>query len=151
MIGPYPFVLSDVELAPNVPRARPRHRAVYLPRRDPFEYYDRLRRVREHVDAHLDQHFDLASAAAAIPMTPHSFGRFFRTHVGLTFREWLTARRLDQAADLLRDHNESVTRVSELVGFATDRTFRRLFHERFGCCPSEFRHRERLERSSPVR
>lgn len=136
------YGFAYAEMAPTdvaIPEAPQHGRPRTAP--DPFEFYDRLRRVRDHVDGHLAQQLDLTAMTNVIPMTPHSFGRFFRDHVGLTFRDWLTARRLDRAAELLRDHNESVTRVSERVGFVADRTFRRRFHDRFGCCPSEFKRR----------
>ena len=118
-----------------------------LARSDPFDYYDRLRRVREHVNRNLERRLDLASVAPAVPMTPHAFGRFFREHVGVTFKEWLNAHRLDRAAALLRDHNHPLNHVSAIVGFSTDRTFRRRFHDRFGCTPSEYRQRVRRSRA----
>ncbi len=110
---------------------------------DPFDYYARLRRVREHVDQHLEEQLDLHSLAPVAAMSPGGFGRFFRQATGLSFHDWLIGRRLERAAVLLRDRNEPIGRVAEAVGFGSERTFRRLFRERFGATPSRFRSRAR--------
>lgn len=110
---------------------------------DPFHYYARLRRVREHVDQHLEEPLDLSSLAPVAAMSVGGFGRFFREATGHSFHDWLVGRRLEQAVVLIRDHNEPIGRVAETVGFGSERTFRRLFQRRFGCTPSRFRSRVR--------
>ncbi len=106
---------------------------------DPFDYYARLRRVREHVDQHLEDHLDLRALAPVAAMSDGGFGRFFREATGQSFHDWLVARRLERAVLLLREHNEPIARVAEAVGFGSERTFRRLFQRRFGSTPSRFR------------
>lgn len=108
-------------------------------KRDPFTYYARLRRVREHVDQHLAEHLDLRALAQIAAMSPGGLGRFFRKATGRSFHDWLGDRRLERAIVLLRNHNEPIGRVAEAVGFGSERTFRRLFQKRFGCTPSRFR------------
>ncbi len=110
---------------------------------DPFGYYARLRRVREHVDQHLDEPLDLHALAPVAAMSAGGFGRFFRKATGQSFHDWLNERRLERAAVLIGDHNEPIGRVAETVGFGSERTFRRLFQGRFGCTPSRFRSQAR--------
>ena len=106
---------------------------------DAFDYYARLRRVREHVDQHLEEHLDLKVLAPVAAMSAGGFGRFFREATGQSFHDWVVGRRLERAEILIRDHNEPIGRVAEAVGFGSERTFRRLFQRRFGCTPSRFR------------
>lgn len=110
---------------------------------DPFDYYARLRRVREHVDQRLKESLDLATLAPVAAMSVGGFGRFFREATGQSLHDWLVGRRLERAVVLIRDHNVPIGRVAEAVGFGSERTFRRLFQERFGCTPSRFRSRVR--------
>ena len=106
---------------------------------DPFAHFERLRRVRSYVDAHLVDELDLATVASVAAMRPSSFGRFFRQRVRMTFRQWLAQCRMERARVLLRESDASVSWVGRQVGFASDRTFRHVFRQRYGCSPSRYR------------
>ncbi len=106
---------------------------------DPFQYYERLRRVEEFVDQNLGEELRLDTAARVAAMRASSFGRFFRQRVGMTFGAWLTIRRVRRACELLRQSNMPVERVGREVGFGGERTFRRSFRLHVGCSASEFR------------
>lgn len=113
-------------------------------RMDPFSHFGRLDRVRRHVDLHIaeDLHADMVAKVAAMSRT--GFSRYFREHVGMTFAGWLAHRRIELACQLLRESNYAVSRIAEAVGFHSERTFRRAFHEEMDCSPSEYR-RKALE------
>lgn len=111
---------------------------------DPFSHFARLDRVRRHVDRHIaeDLHVDALAEVAAMSRT--GFARYFREHVGMTFAGWLAHRRIERACQLLRENNDPVSWIAESVGFHSERTFRRAFHEQMDCSPSEYR-RKSLE------
>ncbi len=106
---------------------------------DPFEYYERLGRVRSYVDDHLEDGLSLAAVAVIAAMTPSSFSRYFRRRVGSSFRSWLTGRCVERAAQLLRESDMTVDQVGKSVGFRGGRTFRRAFQLQFGCSASQYR------------
>ncbi len=106
---------------------------------DPFEYFERLGRVRSYVDDHLEDGLSLAAVAVIAAMTPSSFSRYFRRRVGSSFRSWLTGRRLERAAQLLQESDMTVDQVGKIVGLRGGRTFRRAFQLQFGCCASQYR------------
>lgn len=108
---------------------------------DPFSYFDRLARVQRYVDTRLTEHLDGESVADVAAMSPTGFSRYFRQHVGTTFVVWLAGRRVERACRLLREHNDPVGQVGLSVGFRSERTFRRAFHEHMRCSPSEYRKR----------
>ena len=110
-----------------------------VPPFEPFIFYRRLVKVKDYVDAELDQAIDVASAARIAAMTPQAFGRFFRRATGMSFHRWLVEHRLARAWQLLRDHSDPIQNVAATCGFGSDRTFRRRFHDRFGCTPQEYR------------
>ena len=133
----YGFGFAEMEESSRKPKEGTAHRT--KAGNDPFDYYARLRRVREHVDQHLEEPLDLHALAPVAAMSAGGFGRFFREATGQSFRDWLVGHRLERAVVLLRDHNEPIGRVTEAIGFGSERTFRRLFQGRFGCTPSRFR------------
>ena len=108
---------------------------------DPFSYFERLTRGRQYVDEHLVDHLDADSVADVAAMSPTGFSRYFRQHVGTPFVVWLAHRRVERACRLLQEHNDAVGQVAFAVGFHSERTFRRAFHEHMGCSPSEYRKR----------
>ncbi len=116
---------------------------------DPFSYFERLARIRRYVDEHLVEDLDGDSVAHVAAMSPTGFGRYFRQHVGTTFVVWLAHRRVERACRLLQEHNDAVGRIGYSVGFHSERTFRRIFHDHVGCSPSEYRKRW-LEKTVPM-
>ena len=106
---------------------------------DPFTHFKRLARVRRYVDEHLAEHLDGESVAHIASLSPTAFSRYFRRHVGTTFVMWLANRRVERACRLLRDRSDAVGQIGYAVGFHSERTFRRVFHEHIGCSPSEYR------------
>ena len=106
---------------------------------DPFEYYERLGRVRNYVDDHLEDGLSLAAVAVIAAMTPSSFSRYFRRQVGSSFRSWMTGRRVERAAQLLEESDMTIDQVGRIVGFRGGRTFRRAFQLQLGCSASQYR------------
>ena len=141
----YGFGFAEIEESPQ----EPKQEKIRRPNagNDPFDYYARLRRVREHVDQHLKEPLDLTTLAPVAAMSVGGFGRFFREATGQSLHDWLVGRRLERAVVLIRDHNEPIGRVAEAVGFGSERTFRRLFQGKFGCTPSRFRSEVRDRRA----
>ncbi len=119
------------------------------PGTDPFGRFARLDRVRRHVDRCLAEDLNLDAVAGVAAMSPTGFSRYFREHVGMTFAGWLVHRRIERACQLLRENNEAVSRIAEAVGFHSERTFRRAFHDRMGRSPSEYRRKALDEEQAP--
>ncbi len=117
---------------------------------DPFSYFARLERVRRHVDDHLAEDLDGAAIARVAAMSPTGFSRYFRQHVGMTFAVWLARRRVEHACRELRENNLAVSRIGETVGFHSERTFRRVFHEHMDCSPAQYRKRWLAQRQPPI-
>lgn len=61
---------------------------------------------------------------------------------GTTFREHLTAVRMDRAAELLRQGNLTVREVARRVGYRQPAQFAKAFRRHHGAVPSGYRSRE---------
>jgi AraC family transcriptional regulator, regulatory protein of adaptative response / methylphosphotriester-DNA alkyltransferase methyltransferase len=64
-----------------------------------------------------------------------------------TFREHLTAVRMDRAAEMLLDGQDAVRDVARRVGYRQPAQFAKAFRRRHGVSPSEFREANRASRS----
>ena len=90
-------------------------------------------------------HFEEAARRAS--MTPASFSRFFHRSTGKTFTRFLQDVRLGSARRrLLEDVGSSISEIAFATGFGSLSTFNRLFLERHGISPREWRVQARAPR-----
>lgn len=120
------------------------------PRRSPFDYYERLSRLRTHVSNNLEKELSRDEAASIARMEPAAFSRFFRREVGMTYSTWRTYARLERATELIETRNLPLARIARLTGFQSPRTFRRAFKDRLGVCPQQYRSRHRARMTETV-
>ena len=67
-----------------------------------------------------------------------------------TFREHLTAVRMDRAADMLRSRGLTVREVAHRVGYRQPAQFAKAFRRHHGQAPSDFRASQRFAGTPPV-
>jgi len=108
------------------------------PVRDGLPTY-RLRRVLDHIAAHMDQDLSLAELARTAGMSPHHFAVLFRQRVGTSPHRYVVEQRLEYAKRLLRDRARSVLDVALLSGFESQSHFGRVFRRLVGVTPSAYR------------
>lgn len=63
----------------------------------------------------------------------------FRWFLGATIRDYLESRRIDAAADLLRQSRATVMEIAFAVGYNNLQTFYSAFRRRFACTPDAYR------------
>lgn len=105
----------------------------------------RLRRVLDHIEAHLAEPLGLGELAAAAGLSPFHFSRVFRRATGETPVQYLRARRLEHARQLLLTSDMPVEAVGQACGFGNAAHFSRSFTTLVGIAPGRFR-RERRAR-----
>ena len=99
----------------------------------------RVARVKEYVSAHYMDEIRLEQLAAMVSMSPTAFSRFFKLRTGKSLSDFIVDVRLGAAARKLVDTDEPVSSVCFDCGFNTLSNFNRLFRNRKGCSPTEFR------------
>ena len=65
--------------------------------------------------------------------------RMLKKRTGKNFKELLQLRKLQQAAYLLQNSTLSIDKIIEHIGYENSSYFYRMFHEKYGCSPSEYR------------
>lgn len=104
----------------------------------------RLGPLIDWIDANLQHELTLADMAARAGMSTRTFQRRFRDLTGSSPGEFLLARRLRRACDLLeRQAAISVDDVALAAGFGTPATLRHHFRSRLSTSPAAYRSRFR--------
>ncbi len=102
-----------------------------------------LRRVREHVDSHLETKFDLADLATVASLSRCYFARAFKQSTGATPHRYIMYRRLEKAQQMLAETDLPLAEIALATGFSDQSHFSRQFREHLRTSPSEFRRSNR--------
>lgn len=102
-----------------------------------------LRRVKEHIAAHLGEDLTIEMLASQAGLSVHHFARAFKASVGMPPHRYLLEQRIQKAAELLQSTEQPVTDIALAVGFADQSHFSRSFHWLVGLTPSQFRRAHR--------
>jgi len=119
--------------------ATPRHVRALLPDVNRLAH---LRDAKDLMDRDYAEPLDLDAIAREAGYSRFHFIRAFRDTYGSTPRDYLSARRVERARELLRTANLTVTEVCFPVGFSSLGTFSARFKAQAGLSPSEYRARE---------
>lgn len=92
----------------------------------------------------------IREVATACGVAHAGFVRAFKRSFGVSPRDWLTARRLDRAVELMGDRSLPLTEIAHKVGFSDSSQFNRIFTRFVGRPPGEWR-RESLGIDPPGR
>jgi AraC family transcriptional regulator len=103
------------------------------------ELYQSLVRGRAYLSAHYTDPVSIGAAAEAACMSPYHFNRLFRALFRETPHEYLTALRLHEAKRLLRTTKLPLGDVAFAVGLQQASSFSRLFRQRYGMSPRDYR------------
>jgi AraC family transcriptional regulator len=98
-----------------------------------------VRRIREHIDAHLEQNVGIESLARLADLSQYHFARAFKRSVGMPPHRYLLRRRIERARELLTDTNMTLAEIALMLGFSDQSHFARRFRESVGTTPSAYR------------
>lgn len=98
-----------------------------------------LRRVRQYIDANLEQRIELADLAAVANLSRCHFACAFKQSLGCTPHRYLMSRRLEKARHLLETSDFPIVEIALATGFADQSHFSRCFRAFFGASPMVFR------------
>jgi AraC family transcriptional regulator len=99
----------------------------------------RLKRVDEFIDAHLDGKLSIREIAAHLGLSTGFFNRAFKGAVGKTPHDYIIDRRISRARVLLRTRQLGLAEVAAATGFASHAHMTFQFRSRLGTTPSFLR------------
>jgi AraC family transcriptional regulator len=99
----------------------------------------KLRVVIDYIYEHLDADLSLDQLAAVVRMSPYHFARLFKSSTGLPPHQYVIARRVERAKDLLRQAERfSLADIAAEVGFSNQSHFTHHFKRLVGVTPRRF-------------
>jgi AraC family transcriptional regulator len=99
----------------------------------------RLRAVVEYIEEHLDGGPTLAQLAAVVGLNPYHFARQFKAATGLPPHQYVIARRVERAKQLLEAGTGlSLAEVALHAGFSDQSQFSHHFKRLIGVTPRQF-------------
>ncbi len=98
----------------------------------------RKMQIRTFIASNLSRPVSLKEIASHVGMNEAAFCVFFKKHYGRTFIEYLNARRLEYARNLLEKGELTVAEVCYACGFSSPPYFSRLFRKSVGMSPQQF-------------
>jgi len=81
----------------------------------------------------------VAGCASELNLSANYFGDLVKKETGKTAQEYIQAKVIDVAKERIFDHNKSVSQIAYELGFKYPQHFARLFKQRVGQSPNEYR------------
>ena len=105
----------------------------------------KLHSVIEYIEEHLDTDLSLAQIAKAAHTSAFHFARQFKAAIGLPPHQYVIARRVERAQQLLRESDDlSLAEIATDAGFSDQSQFSTHFKRTVGVTPRQFRTSARI-------
>lgn len=98
-----------------------------------------VKKVCTYIFENMSRTISLDDAAAVAGTSPFYLSKLFKEETGETFINYLTDKRLEKAKQLLIETDLSVKEITGQTGYNDQNYFSRLFKNKFGVSPTDFR------------
>ncbi len=98
-----------------------------------------LKTVLVYIDEHLAEPLPVSRLAELVHYHPVYFSRFFKKHVLLSPKSYISQKRLDKAKNLLSHTGLSIAEIAVRTGYPDLFYFSSTFKDHFGLAPTEYR------------
>ncbi len=128
--------------------------AMEVPAQEKAPYFyktqvEKVRAIRDYLAGHLTENHPQAALSAQFDIPLTAMKRCFKSMYGVSIGAWVTACRMDRAAQLLRQGRSggTVAEVAAAVGYDSASKFAAAFKKATGRSPVEYRNELRQEES----
>lgn len=104
-----------------------------------YKKLDRLSDITAYMKENYAAELSLESVAGAFGYSSAYFSRMFYRYAGINYKNYLDSIRLAHAYKDLANSDMAIGDIAANNGFANSRSFAKLFKEKYGILPSEFR------------
>jgi AraC family transcriptional regulator len=99
----------------------------------------KMRRLREYIEHNLDKELSLAAMASEVFVSPLYLPRAFKSAFGQSPHQYVLARRVERAKELLRNTDMPVVDISLATGFSSQSHLSNWFLRAVGMSPAAYR------------
>ncbi len=103
------------------------------------EYAQKFGALLDYIEKHYTENITLESITELSGFSKFHFSRLFKQYTDMTFCDYLNYRRITAAEEMLAKPDLSITDLALLAGFPSISTFNRVFKQKHGCTPTEYR------------
>ncbi|MFR5601218.1 MAG: helix-turn-helix transcriptional regulator [Lachnospiraceae bacterium] len=98
-----------------------------------------VREIHEKLLTNLDQRVTIECLAKQYLMNPTTLKSVFKAVYGTSLANHMKVHRMEHAAKLLLETNDSIVQISRAVGYDTQSKFTAAFKDHFHVSPTEYR------------
>lgn len=109
------------------------------PRASAGDRMDPVISIQEYINEHYAEELSLTLLGEIANLHPVYLARIFKETTGDTPSAYIIAVRMEKAAQLLCESNMRIYEIMEMVGYKKQQYFTRLFKEKYGMTPKEYR------------
>lgn len=99
-----------------------------------------IERIKEYILSHCGENISLASIAMTFNISSSHLSRLFKSVTGDNFSSFVSQVKLEKAAQLICSHPEqNIIQIEESLGYFTPAYFNKLFKQKYGVTPVQYR------------
>jgi AraC-like DNA-binding protein len=100
---------------------------------------ERLKRVRDYIEAHLSDRLTLTDIAGVACLSPYHLSRSFKRATGIGLHRYVVRRRIERAKELVQKTDLPLAEIAWAVGFDSQASFTARFRQEIGMPPGRLR------------
>ena len=101
----------------------------------------RINKIVQFVEKNYHHKISLEDVGELVGMSASSVSRFFKQRPRHNFWDYLNGFRIDRAAQMMIETEHTISEISYACGFNNISNFNRVFRERIGTTPSDYRNK----------
>ena len=101
----------------------------------------RINKIVQFVEKNYHHKISLEDVGELVGMSASSVSRFFKQRTRHNFWDYLNGFRIDRAAQMMIETEHTISEISYACGFNNLSNFNRVFRERIGTTPSDYRNK----------
>ena len=101
----------------------------------------RINKIVQFVEKNYHHKISLEDVGELVGMSASSVSRFFKKRTRHNFWDYLNGFRIDRAAQMMIETEHTISEISYACGFNNISNFNRVFRERIGTTPSDYRNK----------
>lgn len=99
-----------------------------------------IAKISQYILDNIDSSICLNSVAEAFYISPSHLSKIFKKSTGINFSDFIISKKFERAAQLLlEEKNMEINELAEKVGYQNISYFTKLFKERYGITPLQYR------------
>lgn len=103
---------------------------------------DIVNTIQTYIAGHLEEALSLEDLGKVVHLHPVYLSKFYKQQTGENLSAYILLKRMERAARLLIESNLHVMDISRMVGYRKPQYFIKLFKERYGVTPQQYRKKQ---------